>query len=166
MIGKSIHKIVPDLDILDNLHKNFKWIPSSQHIRPSPDILEKKHKHFEQVNRWYESIKDYILIEIFDLKQELSDSGKLKTSFSIKTLEKKLLRNRFPYQLPKGTQHYVMWYYGNIELLNENDIDTDIKLNLQYLFPSSTLQFIWYENPKMNIPEVYHVQVFLTDINT
>ena len=82
------------------------------------------------------------------------------------TLEKKLLRNRFPYQLPKGTQHYVMWYYGNIELLNENDIDTDIKLNLQYLFPSSTLQFIWYENPKMNIPEVYHVQVFLTDINT
>jgi hypothetical protein len=45
--------------------------------------------------------------------------------------------------------------------ISEDDINRDIDAAIgTRLGKSADFDFIWYENPKMTIPGIYHVQVF------
>ena len=78
--------------------------------------------------------------------------------------------NQFPYDLPPGTRHYIMWYTAAPPALTEERINQDVLDAVGQLTagraeragPPPSVQFCWYENPKMTIPEIYHVQVFWT----
>ena len=51
-----------------------------------------------------------------------------------------------------------MWYtYQDIP---DNEINNDIDNSLYELMGHKNFEFVWYENPKMSVPEIYHVQVF------
>lgn len=84
--------------------------------------------------------------------------------------------NRYPYQLPvrpglhelqRRAQHWIMWYFHFPEdpLPNPSDevIDNDVRRELRATVSAagfSRADYIWYRNPSMSVPEVFHVQVF------
>mmetsp|Transcript_69573 Transcript_69573/g.201621 ORF Transcript_69573/g.201621 Transcript_69573/m.201621 type:complete len:259 (+) Transcript_69573:297-1073(+) len=88
-----------------------------------------------------------------------------------------LLPNRYPYQLPRRegvreeqqcAQHYILWYFHYPEepLPDPEDaaIDADIRRRLVEVLRERGLgdraDYIWYRNPSMSVPQVFHVQVF------
>ena len=56
-----------------------------------------------------------------------------------------------------------MWYTCLPEL-DEETINANIYDEIYKLLDHKNFQFVWYENPKMNIPGIYHVQVFWVEI--
>ena len=67
---------------------------------------------------------------------------------------------RFRYGLHHSTFHYIMWYTCTPESLLEEEITRDIKNSIYNIIYTDNYSFVWYENPKMTINDIYHVQVF------
>lgn len=58
-----------------------------------------------------------------------------------------------------GTKHFVLWYLGDTP--NDDQISRDISDQIAIYSPrSGSAPFGWYVNPKMSVPEIFHVQVF------
>ncbi|CAK0883076.1 unnamed protein product [Prorocentrum cordatum] len=95
----------------------------------------------------------------------------------------KVLRpNRYPYQLrPRrtgssadaghelqtNTQHWILWYFhGPCDPLPspaDAEIDSDVCTELFKVVTAAgfdRFDYIWYHNPGISVPDVYHVQVF------
>lgn len=53
-----------------------------------------------------------------------------------------------------------MWYNYFPPEITEDEINADIGAALEAETGADGYQFVWYENPKMTVPDVYHVQVF------
>jgi len=87
--------------------------------------------------------------------------------------------NRYPYQLPvrqlpdschefqRKTQHWILWYhhYPDEPLVDPSDdvIDFDVRREVSALVKSHGFEacdYIWYRNPGMSVPDMFHVQVF------
>ena len=153
-------KIDSDIQVLDELNKTFKWIPSSENIRPIQEVIEKKESDYSFFDNFYSSITDQILIRYFKFPSRINrKNNKMESKISLQSVrEKFFLENEYPYNLPEGTNHYVMWYtYDNI---SDIEITSDILDSLKNILKHDNFEFVWYENPKMSVPEVYHVQVF------
>ena len=74
--------------------------------------------------------------------------------------------NLFKYNLPPETFHYVMWYSIEKNKLSDEKITLDIKNAIYNIILTDDFHFVWYENPKPSIPDIYHVQVFWIKINS
>jgi len=87
--------------------------------------------------------------------------------------------NRYPYQLParqlpesfhkfqRQAQHWILWYhhYPEEPSVNPSDevIDSDVRRELTTLVNSHGFEvcdYIWYRNPGVTVPDMFHVQVF------
>jgi len=84
--------------------------------------------------------------------------------------------NRYPYQLPRrigsseferSAQHWVLWYLhlpgDALPDPSDAEIDRDVRSGLSGALAEHGLpgaDYIWYRNPAMSVPEVFHVQVF------
>tara|TARA_B100000035_G_scaffold311733_1_gene321816 strand:+ start:487 stop:969 length:483 start_codon:yes stop_codon:yes gene_type:complete len=151
-------KISSDLKVLNEYNKIYDWIPNENQIRPSDmnifikDILKNK------IDLEYNSTRDYILINLFNFNGNLVN-GKYKAEESNSKLHKFEV-NRFKYKLNKKTFHYIMWYNCDKDNLTENEIDQDIRRGIYNLLRTDEYEYVWYENPKMTINDVYHLQVF------
>jgi len=163
-------EISSDLSILNSLHESFPWIPNESMVRPSEELKEKKRKTFIYIDSEYDSLKDYIAQHIFDAAISKLQFGSKKyasiTDFNANEFKvKKVFKpNEYPYSLLMG-HHYVHWYGFSPEekdlyCPNNNSISEDIRIALLELIPDGAFNFAWYLNPKMTIPEFFHVQVF------
>jgi len=155
-------RISPDLDNLDNYHKVYSWIPGSGNIRPSEDILRTKQVLFDQVSQFYENMSDYILEEIFKIPVEFTENTKLKAkNYGAKHYDEfKFVKNKFPYKLDKNTNHYIIWYNTRSFTYSDSIINKHITKSIFEILQHKNFEYVWYENPKMNIPNIYHLQVF------
>lgn len=153
-------KIDSDIKVLDALNKTFKWIPSSENIRPIQELIEKKESDYTFFDNFYSSVTDQILIRYFKFPSRINrKSNKMEIKISLENIRDKIfLENEYPYNLPDGTNHYVMWYTYND--ISDIEITSDILDSLKNILKHNNFEFVWYENPKMSVPEVYHVQVF------
>ena len=155
-------KICCSEENLNDLHKSTGWIPCREQTHPIDEILNVKEKMNAQNKKLYYSKEDEILINYFGYESILlisKDQFKLKSSVSL-NVEKKIIciPNEYPYQVPYGTFHYVLWYsYLDID---KSKINEDIFQCLKEINEEKKFEFVWYENPSMSVPEVYHVQVF------
>ena len=152
-------RISPDLDNLSKYNTIYSWIPGPGNIRPDKDTIIAKNKLFNQINAFYQSTADYILAEIFNTPIEFNKNGKLHVKTIISN-EFKFIKNKFPYKVPDyNTNHYVIWY-TYAEIPNDNQINTNIEESIYKILGKRNFKYVWYENPKMNIPGIYHLQVF------
>lgn len=151
-----------DLNALQRLHEQFSWVPGAAHIRPDEETLLRKDQHAANVAYFYESNGDAILEAVFGMETHLNAHGKLvvRDKKHIDAARLKVLApNQFPYQLPPGSNHYVMWFsYRPLDVEITAHIDECLLESLGH----GRFEFVWYENPKMTIPDIYHVQVFWT----
>ena len=157
---KINNKINPCYTNLDMLNSIYKWIPSSENIRPIEDIIKKKDIDSKTNSIIYSTNIDQVLIRYFNIKKKINRiNNKFESKINIDNLsEKVFIPNEYPYNVPEGTNHYVMWYtYDNI---SDEIITSDISSELYNLLNHLNFEFVWYKNPKMTIPEILHVQVF------
>lgn len=154
-------KVSSDQAILDELHTTYPWIPNSECIRPSPCVLDDKNATLLEIHEKWFSLKDYILFKVFSM-----DFDQIAGRFVVMTLHSeqpfKIFKpNAFPYNIEVGN-HWVMWYNSSTcpyedDSMITSDIEEAIRDHLQ---GATNFDFVWYENPKMSVPDFYHVQVF------
>lgn len=158
-------RIPCNTDSLNTIHHLKNWIPSGNQIRPLPETVEEKEKDYLNFGRFYSSVKDQILIRYFNYSSKINrTTNKIESKIILDNVrDKRFVKNEYPYQVPTGTYHYVMWYtYQNT---SDEEINYDIKNSLYELVGHKSFEFVWYENPKMSVPEIYHVQVFWHLVN-
>jgi hypothetical protein len=155
-------KITSNADDLDKLQPFYPWIPGSSTIRPTQEDREAKARRLEEITSTYESFVDYILHSVFE-REAVEREGKLAVldrSMDTAADEERFVPNIFPYAVPSN--HFVMWFSAHTKHKNDEDITSKIAESLQSMHGGTDagLDFVWYENPKMSVPEIYHVQVF------
>ena len=153
-------KINNSLETLNAYNKVYSWIPNENQIRPTDFIISLKKVLFDKIFLEYNSTRDYILINIFQTDcDKYNDYDKL---IAIEPNDKfnKFEVCRFRYQLDPSTFHYIMWYTCDKNELTDNEISKNIKDSIYNIIKSDNFSFIWYENPKMTITDIYHIQVF------
>ena len=142
------------------------WIPWEETIRPTLEIIEKKEQFMKTIRYSYHDLENYLLIEIFNKPFVIQD-GKKKAKADI-NMEYRFVENIFPYSIPDGTKHYVLWYNFKSDFLNDYLINTHINISIVKLlnnlsktsYGNDDFEFVWYENPKKTINVFHHVQVF------
>ena len=170
-------RISSNVDYLQALHDEYEWIPGRQHIRPSPVGIAAKKAWWDKMTQRYASVEDAVLMTVFrytaagdgaTASPSLGDSalsGRLSVqrtlSGGLPDSRKVLRPNRFPYDLPAGTHHSVMWYAGNL-VPSDAEVTADIAAHFARGVHGDDVDFVWYENPKRSIPspELHHVHVF------
>ena len=156
-------KVDARVSSLEKLRRDgFHWVPGKDNVRPTLETREKKLKWLDSVLSKYRGRRDFVLNDIFLCETKKDEKGLMyvpEASLARVGKKRKLYPNMFPYDLPSGTLHYIMWYTW----LRPKDceITDDIGKAL-----GGDVDFIWYENPKMTIPEIFHVQVFVVRATT
>jgi hypothetical protein len=174
-----------DRDELERLNQQTGWTPGREATRPPPEDVAHKATLFDNVVRRYDTVRSYVLHRIF----RLSASSRGSFSSSLLFVSDETLReaqrtaaereagarrrktvfceNLFPYDLPEGTRHCVLWL-----LLDADESDATIHITdaeitelLNSELSNCETQFVWYRNPKPSVLDnvSYHVQVFVKD---
>ena len=112
----------------------------------------------ENITIFYQSLKDYILDDVFNFNCKFNSNGKMFVPPENIFHKKILSKNKYPYQLPKNTNHYLMWY--TYQPKTDYKINQDIFDSLKNILGNTNFEYVWYKNPKPTIPELFHVQVF------
>jgi hypothetical protein len=154
-------KISSDVQDLNELHKERWWIPNENMIRPCEKILEDKRKFSKNILESWVSFRDFILDKYFGYPTYIQN-GLLVVDDSGKQEEWGLRTSLFPYNLPEGVHHYILWnskydYFCHFDELKINGIITDCLTNM---LGCDNFDFAWYINPTPSIPELWHCQVF------
>ena len=164
--------ISSDLDALDRLQRRYPWVPNAARIRPSEVRLALKRAKLAEIEATWTSFTDYIRATVFGEASVEVDSGSGLTKKAMATpfqtdhglysvLQKRFVPNEFPYDLAEG-QHWVLWYSALVQPCSTDAITADISRFLQQHLQDAVFDFAWYVNPKMTVPEFFHVQVFWT----
>ena len=66
----------------------------------------------------------------------------------------------FKYDIHPDTFHYQMWYTCYKSELIDKEINKDIRNSIYNICCDDKFKYVWYENPKMSIDDIYHIQVF------
>jgi len=154
-------QISPDINNLNKYNKLYSWIPNGEQIRPTDMNIFMKDMLKSKINNIYNSTRDYILIDLFNYESKMKDNSKIQV-FDDDTIPKlyQFKVCRFKYKINPKTFHYIMWYNCAKDDLTSEEITNDIKKSIYIILESDDFKFIWYENPKMSIEDIYHVQVF------
>lgn len=92
-------------------------------------------------------------------------------------LEPKFLPNKYPYQVPvldpdahwmqRQAQHWLLWFFHfpweSLPDPADEVVDAAIRKRLQELVRVEGFEqvdYIWYKNPHISVPDMFHVQVF------
>eukprot|EP00600_Ochromonadales_sp_CCMP1393_P010009 CAMPEP_0174955210 /NCGR_PEP_ID=MMETSP0004_2-20121128/858_1 /TAXON_ID=420556 /ORGANISM="Ochromonas sp., Strain CCMP1393" /LENGTH=158 /DNA_ID=CAMNT_0016203119 /DNA_START=1076 /DNA_END=1549 /DNA_ORIENTATION=- len=153
-------KISSNFTDLDVIHQEYPWIPSSSQVRPSPQAIEFKLKSLGEIQESWATTRDYILYRVFKRDFDCVNDRFIVFDDKIDSSHKAFKPNDFPYQTELGC-HWVMWYGSQEKPYDDERINADIVKELgDILGRGVRFDFAWYENPKMTVPEFYHVQVF------
>jgi hypothetical protein len=158
-INGKISSSLLDLNALNVVHR---WLPNAEAIRPSPEVLlEKQHAMAEVMYQWH-AVWDYILHTVFGSQKQLNAWGKYEAVPLSFLKEWVFDPSLFPYALPAGTNHYILWNVNKTysDDFDDDDINGRIKNALQSQIGHSNFEFAWYKNPKPTVPQFWHVQVF------
>mmetsp|Transcript_16439 Transcript_16439/g.46349 ORF Transcript_16439/g.46349 Transcript_16439/m.46349 type:complete len:189 (-) Transcript_16439:4675-5241(-) len=149
--------------LLSHISERNPWIPGRDNVRPKPEVRSQKEAYLEEVAKEYVTESDYVWNLLFGVPLVHGEDGRKRACpDALRNLEKtRLFRaNDYPYDLHPSTTHSVLWYSYAPPELNSESITTHVEAELTTVLNHSDFEFVWYENPKMSISGVYHVQVF------
>jgi hypothetical protein len=169
-------KISGALEELDALSADRPWIPSSAQIRPSTETTAKKKTMMAEVgNKWISTL-DYIAHTVFGAACQIRPSSgacfvRPEDKSVLSGSSPVFLPNSFPYATQEGN-HWVLWFPTATQTVSDDEITTVIGCFIESLLvptddgktEAPRFEFVWYINPKMSVPEYFHVQVFWTSL--
>ena len=153
-------QVKSDVDVLDKLHQTYQWIPGKANIRPNIITKHEKLKYLQNIQSFYGSEKDYIYENIFNFNSIFDENGLLIVRDDAIFKKGVFERNRFRYNLNENTNHFIMWYSYYDDSITKEKINEDISNGIKNIIKHNNYDYVWYLNPKMTIPEIFHVQVF------
>ena len=148
-----------DINALQSLHERVGWTPSATQIRPDPATRAQKEMLIANLGRMWSTQTDWVHHTFFGARATRGADGK-RVAERAAAGTAVLAEQPFPYALPEGTRHMVLWCAGSPDAWSEASITSAIARNVD---AAEGGEFIWYENPKKSIPgdgSVHHVQVF------
>ena len=151
-------KINNSIESLNAYNKKYPWIPNENQIRPTEFIISLKKVLFDKIFLEFNSTRDYILINIFKTNCDKYNNKLIAIEPNDKFHKFEVCR--FRYKIDPSAFHYIMWYTCDKNELTDNEISKNIKDSIYNIIKSDNFNFVWYENPKMTITDIYHVQVF------
>lgn len=165
---RLLGKVSSDVAHLDKLQPLYPWLPTSATVRPSEAGKTAKRARLQQVETDYDSFSAYILVSVFGRASVRRAGGVGKIECVEPSVgdgqdaEMRFLPNEFPYDIDaaSGGRHWVLWYAAALQPKADDDISRDIHALLRTQLGDDCFDFAWYQNPKMTVPEFYHVQVF------
>jgi len=104
-------------------------------------------------------MRDYILISIFNYKFYKNKDKKYQSIDNDIKLNK-LEVCRFKYNVNDSTFHYIMWYTCHKNDLIPKEINRDIHRSIYNILGTDKFKYVYYENPKMSVPSIYHIHIF------
>ena len=151
-------RISADVDQLEDLHAVYGWIPGSAQVRPTATVRAQKELLLANLGSMWASPADWVFHHVFKSPTTRGSGGRRSATRPAEG-STAFTPNPFPYQVPKGTVHYVFWMASPEAEWPEERITSAIASAVAARGGGS---FVWYPNPKMSIPDpvLYHVQVF------
>ena len=150
-------KISADIHELNALHVEHPWLPNEFTIRPKPSLLAEKQHSINRVMFEWATVYDYIMYTVFGAQRRVNALAKWTTipnsTLKVWAFEQSL----FPYDLPAGTNHFILWHRDTD--YNHSFSDDEINQLIKNRLPAAS-EFAWYKNPRPTVPQFWHVQVF------
>mmetsp|Transcript_24484 Transcript_24484/g.38180 ORF Transcript_24484/g.38180 Transcript_24484/m.38180 type:complete len:167 (-) Transcript_24484:74-574(-) len=154
-------KVSSDIEALAALKVIHPWVPGRDNIRPTPEVIEAKKNFIVERVVQFQTEADYVWGDVFGLPVSINEGGSLFVERGHVSDDHRTFKpNLFPYQLPEGTEHWVMWYTTHTKQHTDDEITRHVSHELGELCEGDEFEFIWYENPKMTIQSIFHIQVF------
>ena len=151
-------RVSSDVDELEVLHQIYPWVPGKEHVRPTPEVRAQKELLLSNLEAMWASPMDWVFHHVFQSPTTRGMDGK-RTAARPSTGATIFAENPFPYDVPSGTKHWVLWMASPEAEWNEQRINAEVCRQVDVLGGG---EFVWYPNPKMSVPDpnMYHVQVF------
>lgn len=172
-------RIESDFSSLDVLFEQVGWTPNSACVRPNSESLDQKRRLLENAAARYATMRDYVLARIFRIraspisqsfaeqKLHVTDEALGEALQEAKKLpggrKVRFMPNLFPYQVPQGTFHYVLWFLLSATgPPSDQEVDAALERVFAELKVLEKVEYVWYKNPKPTIDDglTHHVQVF------
>lgn len=161
-------KISSDVSILNQLNEMYPWIPNEVQVRPKKNVLKMKQEKLSIVKYQWRSLKDYIDHVVWGIEKVFDTSTNTFCVISAPTENYIFQLCEFPYDTNDST-HYVLWFsdVSMLETFPSSEYDDMINQILNELLTKKLngdrYSFAWYINPKMSVPDYFHVQVFVKE---
>lgn len=153
-------KVCSDYGSLNELHKAHAWIPNEQQIRPKKSKLMMKQEKLAMIGFQWKSLRDYIKNYVWGLERQLDENG----IFSVCGEPSGCVFQQceFHYDLDDG-KHFVLWFPDSVQKHENEEITTLLDTYIANAFDiqPEDFDFAWYVNPKMTVPDFFHIQVFI-----
>ena len=153
-------RVSSDVSALNRLNRTFTWIPNEFQIRPTTVQLEVKQARMKELDERWASNGDFVRHEIFGKSTTMNDANQRCTvDDTVGANDVVFCPSHFAYNVQVGSNHWVMWF-GCRDEVPEMNVSDCIMQRLREHLGHDTFDFAWYPNPKMSLPEFYHVHVF------
>ena len=159
--GMSSHvlrcKVDSDVQMMQMLHEVYRWVPGAEQVRPTPAVRAQKELLIANMETMWVTPAAWVFHQIFGMrttriagKRTAERPSPGRTVFAV---------NPFPYQVPDGTLHWVLWMASPVAEWPDERITAEIAREVD---ERGGGEFVWYANPKMSMgdPELHHVQCF------
>ena len=150
-------KVDSDVQMMQMLHEVYRWVPGAEQVRPTPAVRAQKELLIANMETMWVTPAAWVFHQIFGMrttriagKRTAERPSPGRTVFAV---------NPFPYQVPDGTLHWVLWMASPVAEWPDERITAEIAREVD---ERGGGDFVWYANPKMSMgdPELHHVQCF------
>ena len=152
-------KISNDLAELQALHVATGWTPGRDMIRPEPSTRAQKEFFLHNIGEMWASPAEWVFHHIFKIDVAPGDGlRRARARPARDATPPALWAAQFPYAVPDGTQHFVLWCPGPRDEWPDEAITGALAQIL-----GAAPDFCWYENPHKTVEDaaLHHVQVFV-----
>ena len=101
-------KVSSDIADLQALHARVGWTPGAEHVRPDPSTRAQKEMLIANLGRMWASQADWVHHTFFGARATRGADGRRVAERAAPTIAT-LAEQPFPYKLPEGTRHMVLW---------------------------------------------------------
>jgi hypothetical protein len=147
-------------DAMKQLHQASGWTPDPQHVRPTEAVHAQKQFALASIAASWQSVADWVCNEIFGTSTHRAHDGRRVAERPVAG-RAVLAPQPFPYELPVGTWHLVLWMAESqgARAWTDEQITASIAAAVDKCGGG---EFVWYRNPKPSVLDAHlaHVQVF------
>ena len=147
-------------EAMEALHQVTGWTPAPQHVRPTEAVRAQKDFMLASIASSWQNTADWVSHDVFGTAARRALDG-LRGADRPSAGSAVLMPQPFPYDVPVGTRHMVLWMVTEQGAPAWTDEQITARIT-NAVDQSGGGDFVWYRNPKQTVldPGLAHVQVF------